>query len=439
MTAPTLTASDLARRTPAGRNRYIDLLRVLALLVVVVGHTMMAAVVVRDGELIIGLNGATWLQVLTWALQVMPIFFIVGGFSNAASWQSARAKGTAYGDWLRARARRLVNPAIVFIVVGIALAVSVGLTGIDPELLSEATQAMAVPIWFLAVYMLVVATAPVMLRLHERYRLAVPAALTVVVVVFDIAARGYGIGFFGWANFVPVWLAVHQLGFFWQDGSLERLRPHATKMAGVIVAAITALTFFGPYPVAMVGVRAADGSNNTPPTVLMVVLGLFQLAVAIRLERRVQRVLQRPKAWTAVITASGVAMTVYLWHMTALILTIGALWVTNNPLMDIEPMTVTWFLTRPVFIALVALVLAPFVLAFSRADRPTVAASVNLTTPRAFVGALLAGAGLARFAFWGLFWPAGPAGIPLIGIALLGSGAILLALRSRGPAPVAAA
>ncbi len=38
---------------------------------------------------------------------------------------------------------------------------------------------------------------------------------------------------------------------------------------------------------------------------------------------------------------------------------------------------------------------------------------------------------LARFAFWGLFWPAGPAGIPLIGIALVGSGAVLLALRGR--------
>jgi hypothetical protein len=229
---------------------------------------------------------------------------------------------------------------------------------------------MAVPIWFLAVYLLVVAAAPMMLRLHERYRLAVPAVLTVVVVAFDIAARGHGIGFFGWANFIPVWLAVHQLGFFWQDGSLERLRPHATKIAGVLVAAITALTFFGPYPVAMVGVRAADGSNNTPPTVLMVVLGLAQLAVAIRLERRVQRVLERPRVWTAVITASGVAMTVYLWHMTALILTIGALWVTGNPLLDVEPMTVTWFMTRPIFLALVALVLTPFVLVFSRADRP---------------------------------------------------------------------
>lgn len=432
MTAQTtMTAGDLARKTPTSRNRYIDFLRLMALLVVVIGHSLMAAVIVRDGELEIGLTGAVWIQVLTWGLQVMPIFFIVGGYSNAASWRSAQRKGIGYGDWVRSRARRLLNPTIAFAAVGTALAVAVGLTGIDGALLAQATQAMAVPIWFLAVYLFVIAVGPVMLRLHERYRVAVPLALLAVVIIFDVLRKSFGLGAFGWANFVPVWMAVHQLGFFWHDGSLERLRRYAGRIAAAVLAAIIGLTVFGPYPVAMVGVQAADGSNNTPPTVLMVVLGLFQLAVAIRLEARAQRWLQGTRVWTGVVAASGVAMTVYLWHMTALILTIGALWATNNPLVHIEPMTMTWLLTRPVFLALVAVVLTPLVWAFSRIDRPSPSASINLSTLRGAAGCLLACIGLVRFAFWGLYWPSGPAGLPLIGITALGSAAILLALRRR--------
>ena len=300
-TAPsisTMSPSELARRTPAGRNRYIDFLRVLALLTVVVGHSMMAAVVIRDGELVIGLNGAVWVQVATWSMQVMPIFFIVGGYSNAASWRSSVAKGIGYGDWVRARAHRLLRPTIVFVAAGVALAVAVGLTGlVEPSVLAEATQAIVIPVWFLAVYMLVVAAAPAMLVLHERFRLAVPLVLVAVVVAFDVLGRGLGLTFFGWANFIPVWLAVHQLGFYWHDGSLEKIRRHTTAIAGVLLVAITALTFFGPYPVAMVGVRAADGSNNTPPTVLMVVLALAQLAVALRLEAPAKRMLAKPKVW----------------------------------------------------------------------------------------------------------------------------------------------
>ena len=48
------TVRDLAAATPATRNRVVDLLRAAAIVVVVLGHWLMAAVVVRDGELEIG-------------------------------------------------------------------------------------------------------------------------------------------------------------------------------------------------------------------------------------------------------------------------------------------------------------------------------------------------------------------------------------------------
>jgi len=87
-------AKELAAATPATRNRYADLLRVVSILVVVLGHWLMAVLAYEDGEFI-GRNlleVATWTHLLTWVFQVMPIFFIVGGFTNAGSWRSAAGR-----------------------------------------------------------------------------------------------------------------------------------------------------------------------------------------------------------------------------------------------------------------------------------------------------------------------------------------------------------
>jgi hypothetical protein len=62
---------------------------------VVLGHWMTPAPVVADGALRFDhmLAFAPWSQFPTWLFQVMPVFFFVGGYANAASWSSARRDG----------------------------------------------------------------------------------------------------------------------------------------------------------------------------------------------------------------------------------------------------------------------------------------------------------------------------------------------------------
>jgi len=107
-TTLTLTPGDLAKATPKSRDRYVDFLRVASLAVVMLGHWLMAVVVWSDGRLqtsnVLEVTpAARW---LTWLFQVMPVFFIVGGFSNSASLAAARRDGVAYGTWLGSRLRR---------------------------------------------------------------------------------------------------------------------------------------------------------------------------------------------------------------------------------------------------------------------------------------------------------------------------------------------
>src|SRR3954463_2404845 len=98
LTAPP-ASSTIPAATPARRERYVDFLRVFSLAVVMLGHWLMAAVEWRGGRLVAGnvLQAAPASQWLTWVFQVMPVFFVVGGFANTASWTAAMRDGRGYG------------------------------------------------------------------------------------------------------------------------------------------------------------------------------------------------------------------------------------------------------------------------------------------------------------------------------------------------------
>src|SRR5699024_3125245 len=97
-------ARKIDAATPESRNRVVGLPRAAAITVVVLlGHWTIIAVGAAGGILPRGVRDrATWSRPLAWVFQVMPIFFLVGGYSSGLSWRSARRKGIGYAEWLRA-------------------------------------------------------------------------------------------------------------------------------------------------------------------------------------------------------------------------------------------------------------------------------------------------------------------------------------------------
>src|SRR5436309_9377389 len=107
------SSAQLVARTPADRDRVVDLVRASALLVVVAGHSFMA-MVEFDGttvRLSNTLAQAPALQILTWVLQIMPLFFAAGAWANALSYRHA----TSYPVWISGRARRLLRPVLAYV------------------------------------------------------------------------------------------------------------------------------------------------------------------------------------------------------------------------------------------------------------------------------------------------------------------------------------
>jgi hypothetical protein len=77
------------------RYRYLDLMRVVAIGGVVYGHWLLVDVTYSGGRLSgrDAVDYVSWGRWVTWAFQVMPVFFLVGGYVYARSWTEHHARG----------------------------------------------------------------------------------------------------------------------------------------------------------------------------------------------------------------------------------------------------------------------------------------------------------------------------------------------------------
>ncbi len=427
-------------------------MRAVALALVVVGHWTVAAIEVRGGQL----RGANLLavqpgiQVATWLFQVVPLFFVVGGFAHAGSWARARHRGLGYGGWLLGRVDRLVRPTLVLAVVWALGSVIALAGGADPALVRLAGRLVGFPLWFLAVYLPVVALAPAMVALNHRVGLAAPVALAAAVGLVDWAHWGLGLPVVGWANFLLVFLFAHQLGLCWwnvrhRDASQEH---HQTGgvLLGLGLAGMVLLTGVAGYPLSMVGVAGAARNNNDPASLALVALATAQMGAVVLVRPVVVRWLGRPGVARALARASRVSMTVFLWHFPALILT--ALLLLGTGAMPGAPIgSLAWWAWRPPWLGLIAVVLTALVVLFARyeqrparpgspapsASPPPGRLSTGLAAAVAVVAAVVATTGALVLTLGGMVDPSTALGPPVIGVGLLVLTAIVTgSARRRG-------
>lgn len=418
-------ASNMAAKTPPERNRYVDFLRAVSILFVVIGHWLIATAWYVDGQLTPGhlLKTHPQYQWLTWLFQVMPIFFIVGGYSNAVSLESADRKGQGYADWLAARLHRLVTPLLLLIITWGLVAGVMKLMDVRPEVIVFTSQAALIPTWFLSIYITLVLLAPVAYKFWCKYGFGSFWILAAMAAVVDALFFGADVRWPGWSNYFWVWLAVHQLGFAWRDGRMGSVgKLLVYSLLGF--TALYSLVRWGPYPLAMVGSPDEGVSNTLPPKITLLALGVFQFGLLLSLEGPMRRTLSSLRLWTATVLINSMIMTIYLWHITIMVVLGSVLYLTGGFGFGIEPGTNEWWLTRPVWIVVLAVLLVPVALPLSALERR----GRNPETPvpsatRQVAGAILVCLGIALLAMWGY----GGAPIPGFGV-----GAFVLVMLGAG-------
>lgn len=430
---PTLwsRAEAMARQAPPERNRYVDFLRAFSILAVVVGHWLVAAPYIEDGAVKGGhlLGILPWTQWLTWGFQVMPIFFLVGGFSNYASWSANRRKGGSYAEWFTGRLQRLINPVLPLFLIWTLFAMFGTVMGVDREIVRLAAQLALIPVWFLAVYLMVAAVVPYTYALWKRFGIFSFWGFVAGAIAIDIARLAFGVPYIHFLNFAFVWLAMHQLGYAWNEGMFARpSRALAWGIGGL--AALAALVAFGPYPIAMIGVPGEPLSNSMPPTLALLSLGIAQTGFALALEPAARRMLESLRIWTGVVLVNGMIMTIYLWHLTAFVGVMLVAWLLGGIGLHAAPGSSAWWLARPLWFALYIVALTPLIVLFARFERAGSRTGTAEAAPiphwRLIAGLLLISAGLAASAVLSIASPLGVTGVrlwivalPLIGAALV--------------------
>jgi hypothetical protein len=355
-----LSPSEAARLTPAGRNRAVDLYRALAMIVVAVGHWLGMVVVLRDGEI----DGGNLLDFspeygwITWIGQVMPLFFFVGGFASATSLVSAERRGARPADWVATRLHRMVTPAAAlgaFWVAALAVAAALGGSGIA----ALAAAGAAIPLWFLANYTIDTALAPYTFRWFRQRPALLVSALLGLFALGELASFA-DVPVLGQLNWVVGWVGFQVAGFAWQQGRLPTGR-RLTVLAGTAWVAALAAVHLGPWPSVMLHHGGLEHSPTHPPSTALLLFGLAYSFTAAACAAAVDRFLARStRAWRATIAANGVAMSVYLWHMTAAVAVAGAAFALGL-VPDVEPGTSAWWASKPAFLLANLLVLVPIV------------------------------------------------------------------------------
>jgi hypothetical protein len=374
---------QMARRidaaTPPNRDRAVDALRALAIAGVICGHWLVTSLVLSSSHKHTVLHDNSplasmpWLTPLSWVFQTLAVFFLVGGYSAARSYRGG------YVPWLRKRMIRLARPIAALAAVWIPVTVGMYLAGVPSTTVKTLLFLVYSPLWFLGVYAGLTAMTPAAMWLVRRFGVWAAAFPVAVVALADLVRFGLGgPSWVGWINLPAGWLVPYLLGIAWALGllcpspgsrRLPGLSLPALMLAGG-VAATAALILWAGYPASMVGVNGGHISNLNPPTLAAVTFGIAQCGLALLLREPLARAMRRPVSWAAVAMVNLSAMTLFLWHETALV-TVSSLGMLAGrvPGLLTAPTSGIWVAERLLWLPVFATVLAGLWLAFHRVER----------------------------------------------------------------------
>ncbi|MFI6861605.1 acyltransferase [Streptomyces sp. NPDC050421] len=392
--SPHALASRIEARTPAHRDRALDGLRALALLAVPTGHWLLGGFRLDgDGALhnASPLSAFGALAPFSWVLQMLGVFFLVGGYASVLSYR--RRKSTT-GAWLRGRMARLGRPVLGVTAVWAVMIPVLHALGVPGDTLRTGSTLVIQPLWFVGVYAVVTALTPYCIRMARRLGGWAAAPLLGAVAVVDLLRYGpLGDAMPSWLsmlNIVPGWLFAYQLGVSWGEGRIGKRGARLLLVGGGVLFAALLLLFH--YPASMVGVPGEARTNSHPPSLLVLALGAAQSGAAILLRDRIGRLLRRPLVWAPVVVINLSAMTILCWHQTAMLAAaVPASFAGAVPGLTTGPDTLGWILARlawmPVFAGLLVLI-ARYARRF---EAPWKAGTRAANARRAMAGVLAAG------------------------------------------------
>ncbi|HVT75665.1 MAG TPA: acyltransferase family protein [Acidimicrobiales bacterium] len=337
------------------RRNAIDVARVSALIVVVLGHLTLAVIDRPHGHI----RGANLLALHpSWAfvaaLAPMPVFFAAAGWAHVtSSLETASARLAAL----------LGLGAVVVATWSVGVGIAVGLNG-HAGVFGDGARIATQPLWFVAGYAPLVPLGARLGRLGRDHALAAVTIALGTLAALDVARFTFGAPeWIGWIGFYLVWGTPWLLGGWWrarhEAGGFDERRVGLALMAGAVVVGTVLVLGFG-YAPALIDAVPGARSNTTPPGLYTCVAAIGQVGALMTLGTWLDNIGAR---WRHMWDRAGeLSLGIYAWHLTALSLC-GAVLAAGFPAPT--RLTTLWWLTRPLWYAAVLGLATLFVLATS--------------------------------------------------------------------------
>lgn len=348
---------DHPQRDTPGRRDAIDVARIGALALVVLGHLALAAIDrapdgdVRGENLLALYPDWTGLTVLA----PMPVFFAAAGWANARGSLAHRPR----------QLRTLVGLGTVVVGVWSAAVVIADATVGSPGIFGDGARIATQPLWFLAAYVPFAVSGERLSRAGAGSLALVIGSALALLALLDAARFAFDApSWVGWPGFFVAWGIPWVAGAWWRDrwerSVLPERRTGMLLALGAAGAGAVLVTAFG-YSAALIDTAGSGRSNTTPPTLYTGVAALAQVGVLLVAADALDHAGRR---WRRLWDRAGeLAVGVYVWHLTALALCVGLVSL-GGPAPD--RLSAAWWWTRPVWWLLVLVVCAAIVLLTAR-------------------------------------------------------------------------
>ena len=311
--------------TSISRERFIDFTKIIGLFFLMINSFILLRLQDSGGELFVenlSVNSQN-LMVVTWFTAGMSLFFFSMGFNNLIAWYSNVGRDGSQWNYLVDRINTLLGPVIVWIFSSTIILNLLSRSENFPNYLTtsedgimQSIEFILWPLWLVSIYLVMVLFAPFTIYLHKKYPYATVLSLITLTILIDNIDFSLNLSYLKLFNYLFFWIVVHQIGYFFADGKIQKLNLNVFRYITVFTYGYLfyQMSVSESY-LSLASYRLTSLNNEDPPTTVYLIASIGLICLFLSVKNIIEKILSNQKIWLIISHIHSNIYTVYLWHI----------------------------------------------------------------------------------------------------------------------------
>ena len=311
--------------TSISRERFIDFTKIIGLLFLIINSFTLLRLQDSGGELFVeNLSASSQsLMVVTWFTTGMSLFFFSMGFNNLIAWYSNVGRDGSQWNYLVDRINTLLGPVIVWIFSSTVVLNILSRSDNFPNYLTTSEDGIMPsiefilwPLWLVSIYLVMVLFAPFTIYLHKKYPYATVLFLITLTILIDNIDFSINLSYLKLFNYLFFWIVVHQIGYFFADGKIQKLNLNVFIYVTVFSYGYLfyQMSISESY-LSLASYRLTSLNNEDPPTTIYLIASIGLICLFLSAKNIIEKILSNQKMWFIISHIHSNIYTIFLWHI----------------------------------------------------------------------------------------------------------------------------